>query len=365
MRLRPLVATAAALTIASTALATSAGATSGSAKAEPETTVLAKKLFSPLSLAVDEEGTRWFSQNFAGVLLRQTPGGKPEVVYEGPKGAEVGAVSATNGVVTFAVSQGNNAKGTIYRQDQLGAVTRVGKIHPVEKKLNPDGKVKYGFRHLTASCLKKLPKGIPAAYTGVPETHPFATVVHDGTTYVADAGANAIFQIDPEGTVSPLAVIPPARAVVTKAFAKAQKLPACTIGKAYYFESVPTDVEHGPDGKLYVSALPGGPEDGSAGALGTVYSVNPSTGKVKKVVGGLVSAKDLAVAENGDVYVAELFRGRIAKIKHGTTKVKTLVELPLPGTIEVGPAGVFATINVLTGLEPGTKPKGQLVQIGS
>ena len=68
-----------------------------------------------------------------------------------------------------------------------------------------------------------------------------------------------------------------------------------------------------------------------------MFSVDPSTGKVKQVAGGLVSAKDLAVAANGDIYVAELFRGRIAKIKPATGKVRRFIELPLPATVEIGP----------------------------
>ena len=54
--------------------------------------------------------------------------------------------------------------------------------------------------------------------------------------------------------------------------------PACVVGEEYAFEPVPTDVEFGPDGWLYVSSLPGGPEDASLGARGAVFRVNPWTG---------------------------------------------------------------------------------------
>ena len=94
------------------------------------------------------------------------------------------------------------------------------------------------------------------------------------------------------------------------------------MGLDYWFEPVPTDVELGPDGWLYVSSLPGGPEDGSLGAQGRVYKVNPKTGKVKIVADGFISTVDVAVASNGDVYVAELFTGRIKQIKAGSSKAK-------------------------------------------
>jgi hypothetical protein len=353
MNARPLVATAAALT-----LTLAAGTGSHAAKADPEVTTLAKNLVSPLSVAVDGDGTRYFSQNFAGLLMRQAPGGQPEVIFKAPKRAEVGAVSVSAGVVTFAVSEGNNEKGTIYRASEAGVV-KIGKIHPVEKKENPDGATRYGFRNLAASCAKKV-KGFPVSSRGIKETHPYATTTIGDTTYVADAGANAIFKVDADG-VSPVAVIPPARAVITKDVAKTQGLPACTVGKAYYFESVPTDIEVGPGGKLYVTSLPGGPEDGSLGPLASVFSVKPGSGKVKKVVGGLVSATGLAVAANGDLYVAELFRGRIARIKAGSTKVRTFLEVPLPSDVELGPDGLYAAIKSL----PGKKPKGTLIRIAS
>ena len=52
---------------------------------------------------------------------------------------------------------------------------------------------------------------------------------------------------------------------------------------------MPTDIEVGPDGKLYVTSLPGGPEDGTLGANGRVLQVKPASGKVKTLVGGLIS----------------------------------------------------------------------------
>lgn len=364
MRARPLVATAAALTLAGATLAGStsaAGAKAAHAKAAPEVAVLAKNLVSPLSVAVDTTGTRYFSQNFAGLLMRQLPGGAPEVVFAGPKKAEVGAVSVDSGTgaVTFAVSQGNNEKGTIYRLSEEGVV-KLAAIHPAEKKLNPDRLVRYGFRSLARSCVDKLPEAFgPASYTGVTETHPYATTTLDGTTYVADAGANAVFSVGAAGKVEAVAAIPAAKATITAAIAAAQKLPRCAIGKKYFFESVPTDIEVGPDGRLYVTSLPGGPEDGSAGALGAVFRVDPATGKVRKVAGGLVSATGLAVAPNGDLYVAELFRGRIAKVRAGSDRVRTFLEVPLPSDVELGPDGVYAAIKSL----PGKKPKGTLIAI--
>ena len=89
--------------------------------------------------------------------------------------------------------------------------------------------------------------------------------------------------------------------------------------------------------------------------------MNPRNGKVAKVAGGLISATGLAVARNGDIFVAELFRGRISRITARTSTPKTFVKVPLPGDVELSRTGMFATINVLPG-EDGP-PNGNLVRI--
>ena len=132
------------------------------------------------------------------------------------------------------------------------------------------------------------------------------------------------------------------------------------MGLDYWFEPVPTDVELGPDGWLYVSSLPGGPEDGSLGAQGRVYKVNPKSGKVKLVADGFISTVDVAVASNGDVYVAELFTGTIKKIKAGSSKAKPFAQLTQVGAIELGKGYLYATDNALIGQK---NPKGTVVRI--
>ena len=58
----------------------------------------------------------------------------------------------------------------------------------------------------------------------------------------------------------------------------------CLRGKKVAFESVPTDVEIGPDGMLYVTSFGGAPEDGSYGDVSRlVWKVDPATGKVTTI----------------------------------------------------------------------------------
>ena len=337
------------------------GQASADSAAAPGTRTLASGLISPLSLAVGNDGTRYFSQNFAGLLMRQKPGQKPEVIYANEDGFEVGAVSEKNGIVRFALSK-NNRRGVIMALGRKGKPYPVGNLGAFEKKENPDSNTAYGFRNLSPDCAAQMPEqGPPASYKGIVETHPYASLQVGRMTYVADAAANAIFGITRGGRVHTIGVLPATPAKVSAEAAEAIGFPPCVAGKNYWFEGVPTDVEQGPDGWLYVTSLPGGPEDGSLGANGRVYKVHPRTGQVRKVASGLISATGLAVAKNGDIFVAELFRGRISRIKAGKSTAKTFVEAPLPADVELSSKGMFATIMALPGEDE--PPAGELVHI--
>ena len=82
------------------------------------------------------------------------------------------------------------------------------------------------------------------------------------------------------GTVSTAAVLPAGDPIVVSAeLAAGVGFPACVAGFSCRFEPVPADVEEGGDGWLYVTSLPGGPEDASLGARGAVYRFNPAVEK--------------------------------------------------------------------------------------
>lgn len=361
MSTRHVLAAAAALALAgSTAGAALTGASAAPApKADPTVTVVAKKLVGPLSVAQAPDGTRYWTDDFAGVLYKQSPGGQPTVAYQGKKKAPAEGVSADGGVLRFTTGSNDNKAGKVWTLDMTGAPVLIADTYAYEKSANPDGKIKYGFQRTPKRCLAQVPKQVPVSYMGSKETHPYATAVANGITYVADAGGNAILAVSPTGAVSTVAVIKPAKIKVTKGLAASFGLPRCTLGRKYAFEAVPTDVEVGPDGLLYVTSLPGGPEDPSLGANGRVIRVNPVTGSSKTIVRGLVSATGLAVAANGDIYVAQLFKGQISRIKAGSSKVRRYLDVPTPAAVEVTPTGLLATIHTLSG----KKPKGQVVTI--
>jgi hypothetical protein len=343
-------------------------ATSASAddRRAPAVRTLESGLFSPLTLDPAADGSVWYAQNFAGTLHQRTASGKVRTRFKaGKPGREVGAVSERRGSVRFAVSF-ENRHAVLWGIGDSGKPRRMADLMAHERRTNPDGRTTYGFSGLDAECAASLPAEFPASYTGIVESHPYATyLAKGGTTYVADAAANAILAVPRPGVVRTVAVIPPATTTITAQFAETAGLPECVVGETYRFESVPTDVEMGPDGRLYVTTLPGGPEDGSLGANAAVHRVDPRTGSVRTVVTGLTSATGLAVAPNGDVFVSELFGGRIVRARKGSSTARTFLEVPLPGDVELGKGGLYATTHVLAGLsgEPGDEPAGRLVRI--
>jgi hypothetical protein len=140
------------------------------------------------------------------------------------------------------------------------------------------------------------------------DSHPYGIEVYGDTIYVADAGANSIVSVDVKtGETETVAVLPPRPHRFTAAEAKAVGLPGCVAGQTYNFEAVPADVKRGPDGWLYVTALPGGPEDPALGARGAAFKVNAHSGRVKMFADHVMSPTGLDVDNEGNVYVASLF----------------------------------------------------------
>jgi hypothetical protein len=326
----------------------------------PPPTEIAGGFVSPLKLALDVDGTIWVSDNFASSLNRIKKKVVSTPYTASPPGTELGAVSAFLGTTWFAERVGDQESVTssvLKKRDSKGKVTQVADILAYEKAKNPDAKQTYGFEDLDPACAAQLPPGFPASYPGQVDSHVYGTLGTPIGTVLADAGANALFTVGRKGKVRTLAVLPPQPAVVGE-WALALGFPECTIGETYKFEPVPTDVELGPDGWLYVTLLPGGPEDPSSGARGSVVKVDLLTGKQKVVATGFAGATDLAVSPKGDIYVAELFGGKISVIPKGSSTPKLWRTANSPAAVEWAPRGIYATIDAFP---PGEPPAGKVV----
>lgn len=347
-RLSTIAMTAAITGVALTALATPAmAAPNGPKPPSPgSTATLAEDLAGPLTFAVTPSGTLYIGQDFAGLLTKQS-GGTSEVLESGPG---IAAVSILGDVVTWGEREGTMEQVLASRLMQRAADGTVTSIDVLawEELNNPDASAEYGFQDLAPDCLALIPSDLlpfVGPHGGAIDTHVYGSLMLKDVTYVADAGANAVLAVDAAGEISTVAVLPPSSFVATDGLAAAFGLPSCVVGHDYITEPVPTDVELGNDGWLYVTSLPGGPEDASLGARGAVYRVNPTTGEVQLYASGFAGATGLAVAPNGTVFVAEMFGNRVSVItKRG--EVSSFADVPSPAGIEWQSGRLYVSTDV-------------------
>ena len=350
-------------------------AMAGSSPEPPEPRTLAENLMGPLSLAVDSNDSVLVTQNFAGLLSRVNDDGSTTTLYKGKEGWDVAGVESRRGTTYFVDSVGagagdpNALEGYLKSIDAQGEVRTIANLASHERDHNPDGDQHYGFGpEVSAECLAGWPAFPPASYKGTIDSHPYGVAVRGDTAYIADAGANAILEVNIEtGDVSTLSVLPPRPAVVPAGTkipvdmaGTTVEVPACVVGHEYAFEAVPTDVEFGPDGRLYVTSLPGGPEDRSLGARGAIFRVNPWTGSSHVWAEDILSPTGLAIADDGDVYVASMFGNEIIKIDAWTCDKSQFLAIDGPAAVEVRGSTLYAT----AGFSFADPSKGKVIKAG-
>ena len=343
---RIVIATTALAAGASLIIATPAGAHTTKPLPTPTPTVLTTAVGAPFNLEVRHG--RVLVADGAGQIGKVQSDGTVKTVVGGVEGASGVALSRNGKYLAYTHTVGGPPAGITD-----GGVTIEGPrafkatadTLAYEKANNPDKANHYGLADPSQCTVDpNAPDGVPPlSYTGAIDSHAYSLTAFGKGFVLADAGANALLRISRTGAISTLAVLPPQPATVTKEAAAGVGL-ICSGDVTYNFEPVPTDVEVGEDGFLYVTTLPGGPEDPSLGARGKVYRVNPWNGKVKEVATGLLGATNLALS-GGKIYVAELFAGRISVIKHGLVAEY----LPLPGALAVE-SGRGGTLYAATGI---------------
>jgi outer membrane protein assembly factor BamB len=317
-------------------------------------------LIGPLGLAIGNDGTVYVAEAFAGRLTAISPRGERStlVQLEGEETFLTGVAAVGRGQVAYTATvipefgTEDDIDTTFNLVNPNGKVVRSVSTWAYEAANNPDGHQWYGFLETPEECLALLP-GMVQPYQGGVESNPYAITAVPGGHLIADAAGNSILHVAANGRITTVAVLPPIPTLVDADLANEFGLNPCVIGETYWGEPVPTDVEVGPDGMLYVTTLPGQPElPGTA----SVYRVHPRTGAVELAATGFSGAVDLAVAADGTIYVAELFAGQISAI-HPDGTVSVVAEVPTPGAIEIDRRGViYATTGVFG-------PGGSLVTI--
>ncbi|SFN88021.1 ScyD/ScyE family protein [Mycetocola miduiensis] len=373
MKVTTLTAAVCAAVLTTVALATPASAHGDHPPIVANQEVLADGLMAPFSLEVQSNGAAWITQNFPGTLTRVTASGEKTDVLGGD-GDEISAVSARGNTVYYAQVAQDHTRAVLMRVSKGQEPVQVADLFAHEEQENPDAVNTYGFVDLPASCASQFVPDPTSqfsqpTYEGAVDTHPYASLATREGVYVADAGMNAILKVGYDGNVSTVAVLPPTAPVaVTAETAEAFGMPACVVGHSYRFEPVPTDVEVGPKGWLYVSTLPGGPEDASLGARGVVYKVNPWSGDVQPFAEGFVSATNLAVSKQGVVFVTELFggadgEGQVSVVPPWGDGAVTQFPISSPAAIEIAGKNLYLTTDTFELGPEGPLPVAKLVKV--
>ncbi len=343
---------------------------------------VAKGLMSPRNIAFGPDGTLYIAEagmggeeklpadpnnpqsggtrGYTGQVSKIAPDGKQSVVAKGlPSygGNEVigpagivyanGAIWLVTGGLAFdaKVTPLTNEAAVLKIDPATGAVSKVADLGAYEQANNPDG---YG--------LNSDPYGL--------------TVGVDGNLYVADAGANAIYQVNPtSGAIKVLAVLPGIQ-VTPQDFPPGSLPPDAQNGNPERgnkpeVDPVPTSITAGADGSFYVTLLPGALLTGKAKVVRVTMD-----GKVADVATGLTLLVGSAAGPDGQLYISSLSAGftengppapgSVYRVLTNGTVEAVAGDLPFPNGITFDKAGnLYVTTYTIN---PGPQPMGEVVK---
>lgn len=161
------------------------------------------------------------------------------------------------------------------------------------------------------------------------DSNPFHMAAGPGGLFVTDAGGNSLIRVTEAGGLS-----------VVTTFADL----------AGGIDHVPTGVAYGPDGKIYVSQLTGGPFPSGASSI---FAVDPSDGTKIAAVTGLTTITDLVIDALGTIYVLQIAPedqfgtgpGSIKRVNGDGSLTTIYAGLTMPTGLELGADGAFYVTN--------------------
>lgn len=320
-------------------------------------------VFSPLGFAIAPDGTFYVAEAFTGQLSKVERSGERTSLITPADGQFTAGVDVRGSRVSYTLSLPPEFQDGPPTDTVLNTITRSGtrlqsvSLLDYEVANNPDAVNLYGVIE-PGDCqdaVGALSDFLgPAAYPGQVESNPYA-VAYDlgGSRVVADAAGNSLLRVSKQGVTSTIAVLPPIPQVLSQEFTEgtiaqinevlesmgepllpSDALAAC-VGSTYQSNPVPTDVELGPGGHYYVSALPGAPESPGSGA---VFRVSRWSGEVTKIADGFSGAVDLAV-RGGTIYVAEVFAGQVSHFRLDNSSAVWTAPVECPTALEVDQRG--------------------------
>jgi hypothetical protein len=188
------------------------GLTAAPAAAGTVSEPIAEGLVTPLGLAVGSDGTFYVAEAFANTLTKIDRRGNRSTV-DTPTGSTAGVDALGRGTLVYTVT--GFPETELEPPDTfLHRVTPAGKPRVVaspsaHEEQNPDSVNAYGFTGLDQTCLDQIPPFVPPPYQGIVESNPYSVAIVPGAWVVADAAANTIITVRPNGRMATLAVLPP------------------------------------------------------------------------------------------------------------------------------------------------------------
>jgi hypothetical protein len=182
-----------------------------------------------------------------------------------------------------------------------------------------------------------------------PDANPYGVLAGDKYRWVVDAGSNTLDRVGPDGHVRVVRFIP--------------NPPAS--------DAVPTCVDRGPDGALYIGELTGG---GNAPGASVVWRFDTQTHRLTKWATGLTAVTGCGFAKNGRFYATEFSTNGLENAAPGTgavvvvpahsSKPTTVVGgLNFPGGFAAGPHAVYVSDWSILPSNTGGGPTGSVLRI--
>ncbi|HEX6316334.1 MAG TPA: ScyD/ScyE family protein, partial [Gemmatimonadaceae bacterium] len=231
-------------------------------------------------------------------------GGVNDISFHGVGGMFVAmGIGNDPALVRPVVGTAGNILGTLLQVNAGGGWRIVADIAAYEAAVDPNG--------------------------GLIDSNPFGVLAEAGSRLVVDAGANALFRVAADGTITTVAVFPSRPTRNT--------------------DSVPTAVAVGPDGAYYVGESTGAPF--AAGAA-RIYRVVPGTEPTIHLE-GFKMIVDLAFDIDGSLYVLQFATGpvffsgpgELIRVAPDGTRSVVLGGLDFPTSVAVGEDGALYVTN--------------------
>lgn len=183
-----------------------------------------------------------------------------------------------------------------------------------------------------------------------PDANPYGVLSLPGANWVVDAGSNTIDRIGRDGKVKVVAFVP--------------NPPAS--------DAVPTCIDRGPDGALYIGELTGG---GNAPGASIVWRFAPRTHRLTQWATGLTAVTGCGFAPDGRFYAVEFSTagldnaapgtGAIVRVRaHGTSPETVVSDLNFPGGFAAGRDGSLYLSNwSVAPAQNGGQPSGEVLRV--